>query len=221
MNVTLATIRDTVRFRGDFQNVRKFTDADVNKEIQSAFAEFYALIAKTHQGYWDVSDTVSTVTSQAYVALPATAWRVQSIDRLDGTEYFEMMQVGIADRNRYGSNTAQPCAYRLSARGIEMLPVPDAIYTLRVNFTPYAPALQESQPRDYGNGWEDFCVTGALLRLDQREQRPLGERMAVMNDLRARILDEAGERRQQEPEYLALREVGGLFDRSSWDDGVW
>ena len=216
--ITLATLRDTVRFRGDYSNVRKFADADVNREIQSAFAEFYELVAETYEGYWDTSENVTTTASTAYVALPATAWRTQAVDRLEGSEYVEMFQVGLSERNKFGSDTGKPLAYWLSARGINLLPTPDAVYTLRVSFTPIAPALAESQPREWFNSWENYVVNATLLRLDQREQRPLQERLAVLGLEKERIIAGASRRRAQEPEYLRLREFD---DFDPFKDGLY
>lgn len=214
--ITLATLRDTVRFRGDYQNVRKFSDANLNIEIQQSFGEFYELVADTNEGFWDTSATVATTANTTYVALPTDAWRVQGVDRLDGGDYVELQQVSVSERNRFGSSaTGEPSIYRLTARGIELLPTPDAIYTLRVLYTPLAPALTESQPREWYNGWEDYVVTATLLRLDQREQRPLADRLAILERAKQRIISGASKRKQQEPEYLNLRE-STAFDM--WDE---
>jgi hypothetical protein len=144
--IDLATLREVIRFRGDYQNVRKFPNSFVNREIQKSFGEFYALVDSTHEGWWDTDSTVTTVADQAYIALPPQTWRVKAVDRLDGSDYLELRQIGLADRNKYDSSHSEPLAYRLSARGIELYPTPEQAYTLRVLYTPIAPALQEAQP---------------------------------------------------------------------------
>lgn len=217
MQIDLATLRGTVRFRGDYQNVLKFPDASVNTEIRGAFAEFYELVAETFEGYWDIQGNVTTTNNVAFVALPSDCWRVQGVDRLDGTDYIELAQIAIGERNRFGTSTDQPSAYRLSARGIELLPTPDATYTLRVLYTPTAPLLQEAAAREWFNGWEDYVICGTLLRLDQREQRPLQDRIVALERAKDRILAGASRRRSGEPEYLRLREFGST-DR--WDRGL-
>ena len=208
--ITLAQLRSTVRFRGDYQNVRKFPDADVNEVIQKAFGDFWQVVADAHQGYWDTLGNVSTTASTAYVALPSDAWRVQGVDRFDGTETIELLQVGLSDRNKFGATAGTPRAYRTTARGLDLYPTPDAVYTLRVMYTPTAPLLQESQPREWYNGWEDYVIEGALFRLDERERRPLSERVAMIEKLEKQLKSGAGERRSQEPEYLRLREFEGI-----------
>lgn len=204
--IDLATLRAAVRFRGDYQNVRKFPDEDLNREIQTSFAEFYELIADTYEGYWDTQGTKTTTASTSFVALPADGWRVFGVDRLDGDQYVELRQVGTGDRNRFSTTTGTPVAYRLTARGIDLFPTPDAAYTLRVTYTPIAPALQEAQAREWFNGWENLVINLTLLKLDQREQRPLNERLAIIDREKMRITSGATKRKSQEPEYLNLRE---------------
>jgi hypothetical protein len=207
----LADINAIVRFRGDFRNVLRYPDANINVEIQTAWAELYELIANTNEGYWDTKTTVSTVAAQDFVALPSDAWRVRGIDRLDGADYIPMAQIGISDRTRYNADLSQPRAYYLSSRGAELFPTPDQVYTLRVVYTPVAPALDTTQ-RNYYNGWEEYVVYGTLVRLVLQEDRASTQWKAELADQRARILSGASQRKAQEPEYVPLR------DRQGWGD---
>lgn len=206
--IDLATIRGRVRFLGDYQNVQKFPNADVDKEIQTAFGAFYELVDDAHEGWWDVATTGVTVSNQEYVALPADAWRVRGIDILDGGDYRELAQVGISDRNRFGSATDMPDAYRLAARGAELYPTPNTAYTLRFTYAPKAPTLQEAQPREWYNGWEEYVIEATLLALDKREKRPLNDRLTALDIIAKRVKSGVAQRRSQEPEYIPLREGG-------------
>jgi hypothetical protein len=77
------------------------------------------------------------------VALPSDSWRVRAIDLIDSAGcQIELDQVGIDQRNRYGTIVARPVAYRLTARGIDLYPTPDQAYTLRLLYTPSAPDLR-------------------------------------------------------------------------------
>lgn len=215
-SISRDTLRTTIRNRGDYNNTRRFPDAYLNTEIQSAFGKFYQLVADVHEGYWDTEGSVSTVNGTAYVALPTDCWRVQAVDRLDGSDYREMAQVGLESRNRYGSTRAQPVAYRLSSRGIELLPTPNGVYSLRVMYTPVAPTLGSA--REWYNGWEDYVIEAVLLELDKQTGKPtVGERMAALEKAEQVIKAGASQRRSQEPEYLNLREYGGL---DPYDDGI-
>ena len=207
--VDLATLEAAVRFRGDYQNTRRFSPVDVRREIQKSFNKWYALIDSTHEGYWDTQTEMVTVPSQAYAKLPSSVWKVKGVDRLDGTEYVELRQVGIDRRNDYGNSTGIPSAYRLSARGLELYCAPDAIYTLRIINTPKAPQLMDAKQFDFINGWDDYVVECTLLALDKREGKPLRERMENIDMMAAQIKSEASERKAQEPDYIPLREGSG------------
>lgn len=203
----LSTIEQTVRDRGDYPETETFTPTYVQGEIQAAWSELYELIANTFEGWWDKDTTLTTTANQSWIALPSDCWRVQAIDILDGGTYRELRQIAIGDRNRYQTTGNMPIAYRLSARGAELYPSPTSTtYTLRVTYTPMRAALDDVNGIQFYNDWQEYVVVGTLLRLDQREGIPTGERMAELGRVRERILEAASLRRSQEPEYLQLRE---------------
>lgn len=215
--ISRASIRSTVRNRGDYSNTRRFSNDYLNEEIQKAFAKFWQLVADVNEGWWDVEAPVVTTNAQAYVSLPVDCWRVRAIDRLDGDDHIEMPQIALGERNRYGSTTGEPLSYRLSARGAELYPTPNGPYTLRLIYTPSAPALDENTPREWYNGWEDYVIEETLFQLDKREGRPLGDRLATLEIVVKRVREGVAQRRSQEPEYLTLREYN---DTDPYDDGI-
>lgn len=210
-------VRSTIRSRGDYTNVRRFSTDYLNSEIQTAFNHAWRIVDEAHQGWWDKDDTVSTTASTAYVALPADCKIVKAVDRLDGGEYIEMPQVGLEHRNRFSGQTGKPLAHRLSARGIELTPTPNGVYTLRVTYTPKPPALTENEQREWYDGWEDYVIEKVLFELDSREGKSLTDRVAKLDMAERALRSSASQRRQTEPEYLRLREGSGdTFD----DDGI-
>lgn len=214
--ISRATLRSTIRLRGDYTNVRRFSNDYINTEIQTAFNHFWRIVDEAHQGWWDTQGTVPTVASTAYVALPSDAKVVKGVDRLDGGEYIEMPQVGINDRNRFGVSTGKPVAHRLSSRGIELHPTPNAVYTIRVVYTPKPPTLDESTAREWYDGWEDYIIEKVLMELDDRERKPLNDRMVKLEAAEKALRASSGQRRQSEPEYLVLREYS---DIDPYNDG--
>ena len=216
-SITRAQLRSTVRLRGDYTNVRRFSEDYLNDEIQTAFGHFWRIVEEAHQGWWDKDDTVTTVADQAYIALPTDAKVLKALDRLDGDNYIEVSQVSLSERNRFGSSTGKPVAHRLSSRGIELYPTPNAVYTIRVTYTPKPPALAESQPYEWYDGWEDFVIEKVLMELDSREGKPLNDRMVKLDNAEKALRSSSSARRQQEPEYLPLRECGG---GDPFNDGI-
>lgn len=202
---SLSDIIGIVRFRGDLRNTIRFPDANLATEIQAAFAEWYELVVRTNEGYYDTRDIVFTAANADFAALPDGTWRVRAVDRLDGSDYISMPRAGVKDRNRYGSRTGKPLAHRLTARGLDLYPTPDAVYTLRVTFTPVAPTLDDTQ-RNYYNSWEEYTVFGALVRIYLNQNRDASQWQQQLQIQAARIVDSASERDASGPEYLTLHD---------------
>jgi hypothetical protein len=211
----LSTIRDRVRFLGDYSNKHKFPDVRLNVELQKSFRNMWTIVDDKHEGWWDTEGTVTTVARQQYVALPSDFWRLRGIDLLDGSEYVPLRRVNISDRNSFGSTPDQPTAYRRSSRGVELYATPDAAYTLRVIYSPKAPDLAENLDREWFNGWEEFVIQDTLVELDRREGRPtLNDRLTALQLARAVLEADSGHNDQSEPEYLPLREGVDLLTPS-------
>lgn len=208
MTKALADIISIVRFRGDLRNTVRFPDANLTTEIQAAFAEGYELIVQQNEGFYDTTGTVSTVAATAFVALPSGTWIVRAIDRQEGSDWVPVPRVGVKDRNRYGTTNGRPVVHLLTARGIDLYPTPDAIYTLRVTYTPVAPTLDTTQ-REYYNSWEEYTVFGALVRLYDNQGRDSGPWQKQLGIQADRIRRGADQRDASGPEYLNLREGWG------------
>ncbi len=216
--ISRAKLRATIRTRGDYTNVRRFSHDYLNTEIQTAFGHFWRIVDEAHQGWWDTSATGATVADTAYVPLPTDCKVVKGIDRLDGGEYEPLAQIGLADRHRFSSSgTGKPVAYRLSSRGVELYKTPNAVYTLRVIYTPKPPTLTESAEREWFDGWEDYVIEKVLFELDSREGKPLQDRKVKLDMAEAALRASSNQRRQQEPEYLALREFSNI---DPYGDGI-
>ncbi len=219
--ITLEAIRDIVRFRGSFENSAKFTDPRLDVEINAAYAELYELMADSNEGFFDTDATTVTVAAQAYVDLPADFWRLRAVDVLVSGRYRELVQVGIDDRNKYQSTTGCPEAYRTAAGGargrLVLYPPPAAVETLRITYTPTVTPLEADDDEiEAYNDWSDYVVAGTLLRLYQREERPLGEIQQELGRITARIIKATGQRRAAEPELIPLSRGADLDDCLYW-----
>lgn len=212
MTKALADLITQVRERGDLRNVLRFTDAYVTKELQAAFAEGYQIVAKANEGYYDTETTTSTVANQAYVAAPAGSWRILAVDRLEGTEYIPVHRAGVKDRNKFGAVTGPTELHRLTARGIDLYPTPDKVYTLRVIYIPVAPTLDTTQ-REFYNSWEEYSIYGALVRIYKSQNRDSSEWREGLAAAAALLVDGSDHRDSSGPEYLNLHEPGG----ADWD----
>ena len=120
------------------------------------------------------------------------------------------MQVGTDAHNRGGNGNGRRLACRRSSRGIEFQRPADAVYTLKVLYTPKPPTLTESAGREWYDGWENYVIEKVLLELDSRERMPLNDRLVKLEAAERALRASSNARRQQEPEYLTLREYNDL-----------
>lgn len=205
--ITLSTVRTAVRERGDLPLSRKFSDDFLDREIQASWTALHRLVESVNEGYYDKEGTVATVAGTRYVALPTDARRVKGVDILDSGEYRTLDQIGISERNRFGTTNDQPRAYRLSERGIELYPTPNAVYTLRVTYARKVTALSGTSV-DVDEEWQDYVVWSTIKRIAPSEERPMNDYAAMAKEAEDAIRASASGRRQAEPEYLVLREYG-------------
>jgi hypothetical protein len=208
MTKNLTDLIGILRFRGDMRNTVRFPDANLTTELQAAFAEGYELVVQQNEGFFDTTSNVTTTNSVGFVALPAgppVCWIVRAIDRQEGADWVPIPRVGVKDRNRYGTTNGRPVAHRLTARGIDLYPTPDATYTIRVTFTPVAPTLGATQIEFY-NSWEEYSLNGALVRLYDNQGRDSSLWQRQLAAQAARIMKGADNRDASGPEYLNLRE---------------
>jgi hypothetical protein len=218
---TREQIRDRVRFIGSYENSVKFTNALVNDEIQAALGELYEVMADANEGIFDAAASASTVAAQDYVALPSDFWRLRGVDILIAGKYRELRQIGIADRNRFQTASGRPEAYRTAAgstRGrIVLYPTPNAVETLRFVYTPTCPVFaSDADTFEFYQGYDDYVVVATLLRLDQREERQLGERQQELARITARIIKASSQRRAAEPELIPLGRAIDYDDIDLW-----
>lgn len=205
--ITLSSVRTAIRERGDFPRSRKFTDDFIDREAQAAWTALHRIVEEVHEGYFDKEGSLSTVADQAYVALPADFRKLKGLDILDSGEYAELRQLSIGDRHRYGAEADKPHAYRLTERGIDLYPTPNAVYTLRVIYARKVTALSASEVT-VDEEWQDYVIWKAIIAIAASQERPTGEYEREMGRAEMAIRGGASGRRQAEPEYVPLREYG-------------
>lgn len=205
MTATLAQILTGIRKRGNLTSTVRFPDDLLTPEAQAAFAEGYELIESVNSGFFDTTSTVTTTAGVAFVALPTGTWIVRAVDRAEGVDFVPVPKAGVKDRNRYGSTRGRPCEHRLTARGIDLYPTPDATYTLRVTYTPVAPTL-DTTAREFYNSWEEYTIYGALVRLYDNMERDSSKWQKQLDRQAARIIAAASRRDSSGPEYVNLHE---------------
>jgi hypothetical protein len=207
--ITLASLRAKVLRLGDYAGSEVMSDAFVDESINQGLAELVDLVGDVFQDHFLTTATVNTVAGTQTVNLPASFYDLRALDREVSTEqHVPMRRIQLLQATRYGGRGV-PRAYMLhggTAPGtIRLFPIPDAVYTLRVTFDPLFTELSaDADTFDFRNGWEEYVIHAALLRLDLKDEKPVSERMAMIERAKARIVGSAAKRNSAEPEYLTL-----------------
>lgn len=213
-SITLSTVRTAIRERGDFPLGKKFSNDFVDREAQAAWTALHRVVEEVHEGWFDKEAQASTVANQAYVPLAgalADVRRVKGIDLLDDGEWRPLNRLAIGARHRYGRAADEPDAYRLTERGIDLFPTPNAVYTLRVTYARKVVPLS-AVAVEVDEEWQDFVIWKAIIAIAASQERATGEYEREMARAELAIRGGASGRDQQEPEYLVLREYSSPWD---------
>lgn len=203
---TLAQLRTEVRLRGDYENSDVFSDTTLTAWVNDAIAEVYELVDQACENYYVTETSLTTTADSDSVSLPATFYKLVGLDYLDGNRYRRLGAHDIQARTRTGAERGAPRSYRLQAGVLRLLPMPDAAYTLRLLYIPAAPQLvADGDTFDGINGFEALVIQKAILLCDMREERPLGDRMAVIQKLEDRVRTAVSARDAGEPHWLGRR----------------
>lgn len=202
-SISLSTLRTRIRVLGSYANSRIFTDAVLTVFVNEAIGEYRDLLDERWEGYHDKTGTVSTVANTATVAVPADFLKARAVDRLDDGRYMPLTKIQIRQTYAYEGVRDKPLAYMQVGANLELFPTPNAVYTLRLRYVPAMTALSaDVDTIDVPNGWEDFIIHTALLKCDEREEKPTGERLAAIERARQRIIRAAEDRNVAEPDYV-------------------
>ncbi len=204
---SLSQLREKVRVLGDYPPSEVMTDTFVDESVNQGLAELFELVTDSWEGFYTVVGTVTTTADTETVALPADFFELRALDRdLGDNEFAPLERITFSQTYRF-SGSSIPRAYMLhggTAPGtIRLWPVPDGAYDLRITYDPlFTPLVDDEDEFDFRNGWEEYVITAALYRLDEREERPLGDRLAKLQRLETRIRASAKKRDSAGPEYL-------------------
>jgi hypothetical protein len=211
LSYTLAQLRSEVRTRGDYENSSVFTDAMLNGYINDGIAEVHDRLIQSGSDYVTLETTLVTTPNQATVSLPANFYKLFGLDQLvSPTIYRRVLRHMLADRNRNQVQTYRDFTYRIQGGNIVLMPVPTSAITLRMVYAPHATKLVlDADVYDGINGYERLVIEKALLYCDQREERPLSDRMARIQQMEGQMLTASDGRDSAEPYYLTDQSQSG------------
>lgn len=204
-SVLISDIINRVRLKGDYENSSVFSDATMLAFVNEQIAPVYDLLVQTNAGYYEDNATIAVLANAAYATLPTTFYKLcrADVSTDGGTTWRKLRPVALTQINRY-TQAGVPVGYRMQTLDrLYLHPVPSAACSVRVYYIPAAPVFAATSESWNGfSGYERLLIERVLLLCDQREERPLSDRLAVIDQIEREIKTAAATRDDAEPFYL-------------------
>lgn len=217
-SVLISDIINRARLKGDYENSTVFTDSLMLSFVNEQIAPVYDLLVQTNAGHYEDKTVISVNANAEYGALPSDFYRLcrADISTDNQASWHKLKPVSLSDINRY-SQPGTPRGYRMQKLDrLYLHPTPNVACHLRVYYIPAAPVFAAtSETWDGLSGFERLLIERVLLLCDQREERPLGDRIAVIEQMEREIRTAASQRDDGEPFSLRDHEEG------RWEDDPW
>lgn len=211
MSVTLAQLRTRARQRADMENSTFVSDSELNFYINSSIAELHDLLVSAYgSDYFLSTHSFSTVASTADYALPADFYKLAGIDaQYNGSDWVALRPFNFNERNRnqdlsVGTISGPDFRYRIMGSNIKLAPVPNAVHTIKVWYTPKATELSlDADTLNDLNQFAEYVIVDAAIKCLQKEESDVSVLMAQKAELRRRIEIMAQNRDASEPESVS------------------
>lgn len=218
-SVTLAQFRERSRERADMENSRFVSDAELNRYINSSIQELYdILVASRGENYYVNSSTIATTSTDTY-SLPADFLKLMGVDIISGGKAYTLRAFNWSERNRYKEpyfiNDNANLMYQVRGSNIVLMPQPQGNVQLKLWYIPRAVLLTlDTDSFDGINGWEEYVVIDAAIKMRVKEESPIDELVLAKQDMKARVLAASSARNSAEPS--RVQDVDGTPFRNWW-----
>lgn len=179
-NVTLLSLRNQARLRADKVNSGFILDAELNQYINNSATELYDLLVGAYgNDYYMKNYTFSVNGTDREYPLPADFYKLEGIDLyINPSRFITLKPFMFNERGRYqdGSNWAAIVAiqgprYHLKNNVIEFNPSPPGAHNMNMYYVPELPEMtNDSDTFDGVNGWEEFIIIDAAIKMLQKEE---------------------------------------------------
>lgn len=222
--VTLSAFRDRARQRADMVNSRFVTDAELNTYINASIDELYdLLIASRGENYYVKSYSFTTSTNVDTYALPADFLKLMGVDYVTSTtQAITLKAFRWQERNRFREpfyNTRNyNLMYQVRGDNLVFIPTPNGNQLIKLWYVPRAVDLTtDTASFDGINGWEEYVVIDAAIKMRVKEESPVEELMIAKQDMKARILSASSGRDSGEPARVVDTDSNYAGFRNLWN----
>jgi len=206
-----------LRYLADIEDqTDRHPDARLEHLLNQGWRELVELLNESGAGGDYTTATGNCTASQAYITRPTDLVWLAGLDITDGDETHSLQPMNLLQRNEWGSYEGVPVAFTVQeTTKIHLYPTPDTTYAYTAIYLAYEAVKTGASTVDTINGWEDYVITYAALRVltrddddeqfqkvfalhqgnEQRVKRAASKRLRVGP---AKRLDTRGMRRRQE-----------------------
>lgn len=216
--ITRSELRSQIRELGDYENSDVFTDAILNDWIDDARCEVYDLLIDAWPDAFTAVSALSLVTGGGQpwtdVSLPLDFYKLRRLAvEVDG-DWCDLRAASLG-RVDLNAEPDAPETYRIESGvatpRLVVYPTVDKAYSAKLFYLPSCDRMaSDAATFDGWNGYESLVRELVLLRCDQREERPLNDRMAIISRLEGKIRA-AADGTDAEPRYLDDDRNGGRY----------
>jgi len=219
--VTIATLMSRARQRSDMENNNFVQDAELVTYINAGISELTDILIQEYgEDYYVQSSTFNTAASidsypindstSAYDLAITDFYKLRGIDaKINGSDFFTISPFNFNERNIYqnwGTWSVLGLAnlrYRLVGGNLVFTPKPDGVREVKIWYIPtaaqFASSTDTSTLWDDLNGYAEYVVTFAAIRMMQKEESDVTVLMTQKAELRQRITVAAANRDADNP----------------------
>ena len=181
-SVTLSSLRDQCKQRGDFVNSGFITDSEWASYINQGIAALYDILVSAYgEDYYATSYTFSTVASTDTYALPSTFYKSLGVDwrSTSGSgDWSTVERFNFTDRNKTKSTDLNYYAdspglqYRLHGSNMVLSPVPTvSSQQVQLHYVPTPTYLSADEDTwNFYAGYEDFVISDAVIKAKAKQE---------------------------------------------------
>ena len=174
-NISLLTLKNKIRDRGEFYNTAWLTDSELVSHINDSIAALYDFLITIDSGrYLTTSSEISIVAGTRTYDLPSDFYIVVGVDLVDDSHqsgYRTMSRFNWGERHDNAIRMSEHFArYDILGNKLWIHPKPDWAGSVVLRYIPVPVELSADEDTfDSVNSWTDWVVLDCLIKIGHKE----------------------------------------------------
>jgi hypothetical protein len=210
---TLFNLRQQVRYRGNVTGADQASDTELNSYINNSLSELYDLMIKAYGNDYFLADgyEFTSVGQQEKYQLPSDFYKLALAEMVAGGRAYTMERFPFGEKNIYKNaqlvnRIGVPYyRYRLIDNFIQLAPVPDTSYTIKIYYIPQMTKLVKDSDvvkNTMIESWLEYVIIDAAIKINVRQGKEVAALSAQKQDMLKRLIDMADARDFGNPETI-------------------